>query len=182
MIIELLITCILVIGFGLFDHFSSVYAFKLYNKKLKNYYEYESFEVNPVQKRYVEKGKYNFKHLIGLLMICGLLVISYYSGTNEFKFFQGFGLSIFGYIVSRNIRKLIIYHYFNKNSKALIGKVKETYRYTLDRMVAEAIGLIIFLLILFIFIPSYFTFGVLCGPFFFIFCSLNWKKKYMKKQ
>lgn len=178
MLIVLFITIILILSFGLFDYFSSRFAFKLYSKKLKNYYEYEIFELNPYQRDSVEGGKYNLWHLIGLLFICALLSISYYIGFNEFSFFQGFSVSFFGYIVSRNVRTLIIYHKFNNNPKALIGKVKETYFYTLDRLLGEVIGVTIFLLIIFVFIPSFFTFGLVLGPLLMLFQGKKWKKKY----
>ena len=182
MVYDLLITCVLIIVFGLFDHFSSVYAFKLYSKKLKDYYEYEIFELNPYQRESVEGGRYNSLHFVGLLFLCALLTGSYFSGPNEFAFFQGWGLSLFGFIVSRNIRTLIIYHKFNKNPEPFIGKVKETYLYTLDRLVGEVIGITLFLFLIFAFIPSFFTLGFALGPLLLLLKVRSWKKMYIKKQ
>ena len=149
---------------------------------MKNYYEYEIYELNPYQRDSVERGKYNPWHFISLLFICALLTGLYFSGPNEFAFFQGWGLSLFGFIVSRNIRTLIIYYRFNKNPKPLIGKVKETYLYTLDRMVGEVIGITFFLILIFAFIPSFFTLGFALGPLPLLLKARGWKKHYLKEK
>lgn len=166
------------------DYFLSLKQIRLYEVKYHKYIEYQYLELNPFQRESVETGRYNFKHFLYVLFLLAIVYLVHFLGSNNiFKFtaktffiFQGILFSTFIYINSRHVQNIIIFNAVNQNPSMLSGKLKQKYIFSIKASSAHAVGTFLLLFTVFIFNPSYFTFGFALGPLLILYAHKKWVK------
>jgi len=166
------------------DYYLTLVGFKLYKSGYNKHVEIESYELNPRFRKSISKGQYSWHHLF--FVIVGLLVLwgSHYLGNLEvygfsmstFYMLQGMLFSAFVYINTKHIQNILLFRLVRDNPYLLSGKLKQKLLFSLKAGQYGAISTAMLLFFVFIFVPSYFTFGVFLGPLVILFGQWKWQK------
>ena len=127
-------------------------------------------------------------HLFNVILVSLVIYSIYYLSTknillvakNTFVTVQGAIFSTFIYINSRHIGNILTFKAIDENPNLLSGKIKQSYLFALRLSQIDAYGASIILFFVFIFMPSYFTFGFMIGPLITAFKHKAWVRKYLK--
>jgi hypothetical protein len=165
-------------------------GFKFYEKAYSKKVKVESYELNPMFKKSVKKRRYSFRHLFSMIIVSVFLYLIHYFGTNDmlgfrmgtFFLIQGMLFSMLIYINSRHIQNIILFSYIEKNPSVLSGKVKYSYKFSLKASSAGLVGIFIVLFAVFLFVPSFFTFGFALGPLIMLIKQKFWLMGYDEKK
>ena len=183
------VTVFLVAVLMFLDYFLTIKSFKLAEQGYTKHIRLETMELNPNLRGSVDRKKYSWKHFLGVIFAAVVIYLFYYLGKNNLIFstdtyfmFQGMILSIFIFINASHVRNLIIFNVIKKDKSLLSGKLKQSHLFSLKSTMADAIKVFIVLISLFLFSPSYFTFGFAIGPLLLFFKGKSWMKKHLKEK
>ena len=172
------LTIVIAIFLGVLDHFLTIKGYRLYKQGYIQYVELRYYELNPLWRENIEKSEYDYKHFLLWILIGILIYVIYILDINAFYFIQGAILSLYIVVNARHIKNLVVFSAVKKNPALLSGKLKTTYLFSLKNASAEMFGILIVLLFLFVFSPSFFTFGVVVGPLFILLNIMIWTRKH----
>lgn len=184
------ITIILIVILMFLDYFLTIKSIDLAKQGYSKYIKVESYELNPLFKESVNKMQYSLKHFLGVVFVSVIVYAFYYSSVHDILFFnmngyfmfQGIISSIFIFINASHIRNLIVFNTIKKDKSLLSGKLKQKHLFSLKSYIAESIKLFIILFSLFLFSPSYFTFGFALGPLLIANKNRAWIKKHLRER
>lgn len=188
--LENIYAIIILVAFLMFsDYFLTLKYTKLAKEVLAKHVEIEEYELNPNFQKNIREGKYNFRHLFGIIRDCLGLVILYFfvskiSSTFYYALFHFMEGVILGEIIIINafhIGQILEMTHLKKNPSLLVGKWKYSYLYSLVKEKYRTISLSVFIFLLLILNPSAFIFGVLVSQLFSLLTLKAWKKQYLQK-
>ena len=133
----------------------------------------------------ISSNKYNLIHLISVVFIAVLLAVVYFLSTSQKLYFNigtydlliGMLVSMFAFINSKHLFNLMIFKEIKKNPSILSGKIMQSYEYSIKTSIAQALTTSFVLFFVFVFSPSYFTFGFFLGPLVIALKMKKWGKK-----
>ncbi len=167
------------------DYYLTLKGFRLYKEGYSKHVEAESYELNPIFMKSISSNKYNLIHLISVVFIAVLLAVVYFLSTSQKLYFNigtydlliGMLVSMFAFINSKHLFNLMIFKEIKKNPSILSGKIMQSYEYSIKTSIAQALTTSFVLFFVFVFSPSYFTFGFFLGPLVIALKMKKWGKK-----
>lgn len=174
------LTMALLFVFGLLDYRMTLIAKKIRERKHAEFFEWEQFEMNPKWQDTINKGKYDIKHFFLLIGLAIVTIISY--GIHEYLFltWQGAIFTFYFLIIGNHIRRIHLFRIVEKNPEMLSGKIKLSYLFLLQSSKSLIIAFIFILTLVFIFSPSFFTFGAILGALLLFSTISGWIKDQRK--
>ena len=169
-------TMALLFVFGLLDHRMTIMAKKLREKKHAEFFEWEQFEMNPVWQDTINKGKYSYKHFLLMVLLAIMTYILFVVHENLFLTWQGVIFSFYFIIICNHIRSMHLFKVVEKHSELLSGKMKMSYLFLLQSSKSLIIAFIFIFTLVFIFSPSFFTFGSILGSLLLYSTICKWIK------
>ncbi|MEW6408373.1 MAG: hypothetical protein AB1465_06840 [Patescibacteria group bacterium] len=164
------------------DYFLTLKYTKLAKEVLTKHVEIEEYELNPNFQKNIREGRYNFRHLFGIIFLSIILTFLYYLRLPFlFHFIEGIILGDFVIIDAFHIGRILELRYLKKNPSLLIGKMKHDYLYSLVKAKYHTIGLLTFIFLLVILVPSTFLLGVLTSQLLALLTLKDWRRKYLRK-
>ncbi|HLC60268.1 MAG TPA: hypothetical protein VJJ52_02460 [Candidatus Nanoarchaeia archaeon] len=189
MIENVYVTLSLIVILMFLDYFLTIKSVKLAEQGYTKCIKLETLELNPNFRNNVDKKKYSWKHFLGVIFTTIIIYLFHYLGKNNIIFsmntyfmFEAMLFSIFIFINSSHIRNLIVFDAVIKDKSLLTGKLRQKHLFSLKSTMADAFKVFIILMFLFLFVPSYFTFGFALGPLLLVFKNISWTKKYLKEK
>lgn len=183
------ITILFVAALMFLDYYLTIKSLKLAEQGYTKHIRLETLELNPSLRGSVDRKKYNWKHFLGVIFAAVVIYFFYYLAKNNLVFsmdtyfmFQGMMLSIFIFINASHMRNLIVFSTIKKDKTLLSGKLKQKHLFSLKSTMADAIKVFVILISLFLFSPSYFTFGFATGPLLLVLKGKSWIKKHLKEK
>ncbi|MEW6408440.1 MAG: hypothetical protein AB1465_07205 [Patescibacteria group bacterium] len=179
----------LVIILSFLDYFLTLKYVKLAKEVLAKHVEIEEYELNPNFQKNIREGKYNLRHLRGIIRDCLVLVVLYFfvskiSSTFYYTLFHFAEGIVLGEIIITNsfhIGQILEIKYLKSNSSLLSGKWKNSYLYSLTKERYRTISLLVLVFLLLILKPSTFIFGVFISQIFALLTLKIWRKQYLRK-
>lgn len=153
-------------------------------KKYGEHFIIETYELNPVWKKDVDKIKWiNYRHLIlVVLMTVFFYFLSLFGNEILYNWLSGFFLTLFGMINGRHISNLFLFKYVSTHPAEISGKVYMNHQLTLKISQYQLIILAVPILILTIRNPNSFNIGGLSSCILLFIAHLIWLIRYKKGQ
>jgi Na+/melibiose symporter-like transporter len=140
---------------------------RCYEKNCKDLIEYEQYELNPFWQDSVAKGNYGIKHFVFLIILCFAVFLLWYGGERSkqiFYFCVGFISCIFIIANFLHLQSILFFKYIGKNKNAVKGKIKYSYRASLEFASNRYFTFGMIILFIYIFAPNSFTLGASVAP------------------
>lgn len=185
MITNIWITIGIIVFLMLLDYYLTLKGFRLYSKEYSKKVKSESYELNPMFRKAVKKFKYNYLHLVSMIMVSFFVWLVYFmaglSGNYTFFFLlQGMVFSMFAYVNSKHVQNILTIKAVNKKPAMIKGKTTYSLEFSLKSGIIQTFSLFLILLFVFIMVPSAFTLGFAIGPIVLILKQRKWLGKAKK--
>lgn len=167
------------------DYYLTLKGAKLYREGFSSHIKAENYELNPMFQKSIQAFKYDKRHFISMVMVSVLIYFLYFLAGKNGNFFPqqqitlipGIFFTIFLYVNANHLRNITLFKVVKQNPTILRGQVEQDYLYALKNGEAQILVVFIPLLVIFIFTPSYFSFGALLGLGAVYSQLRGWKKK-----
>ncbi|UCE39419.1 MAG: hypothetical protein JSW00_09415 [Thermoplasmata archaeon] len=156
------------------DYWLTLISQKYFDKYGSKYLQVESLELNPTFQKSIKEGKYNPKHLLGIIFVIFCLIITFYLKSLNlnifgfdlgffYEFLVGFFILIFVSINSGHIQSIFYLNFIGKHPNVIEGRIRRemSLQYYIRMLSFFSISFI--LLFILIFNPTIFIFGGLIG-------------------
>lgn len=165
------------------DYYLTIIGKKLRDKEYFKYFTSEEYELNPVWQKDINKLKmFNYKHI---LAVC-LITLYFYLASNLmrvtlFDFFYGAIFILYTFIITRHLQNIFTYKLSLKHPEFLSGKLVINQIYTLKISQYQTIFFAVFLLLINIWVQSWFLFGGFAGLLVLYLIQFTWIRRFKQK-
>ncbi|MEJ0021832.1 MAG: hypothetical protein WDN47_04665 [Candidatus Doudnabacteria bacterium] len=166
------------------DFYLTIKGARLYTQGYSEHIKADNYEMNPMFQKNVAEFKYNFRHLLYVVLVSLLIYLFYYLSqkniiynSQSFAIIPGLLFTTMVYINANHLRNIVIFKALKKNPNMLKGQIEQTYLYSLKTAQAQLLVLLLPLLVILIMSPSYFVLGGVIALIGSYFTHRRWKKK-----
>jgi hypothetical protein len=166
----------------LLDFYLTIKGQQYYRKYGIKHLKFGAYELNPLWRKTIRKGKYNYLHLIAIIFVI-ISIISIYSIDETlfiYEFLIGFILISSSYILTRHIENLTYFWYIGTHPKSIKGLIIKKPDLIYFQSIVTTISLFLLLFIIYIFYPSIFILGGLIFSLLFMLVQFGWYKRLKK--
>jgi hypothetical protein len=165
----------------LLDYFLTVWGAVLSEKKYRQHFKIEHYELNPIwQKSIARKQWFNPKHLgiVSAIMVLCLLWSHGWTGRDDgAEGMFGFIIISLGSIIGHHVSNIFMFYYLVRHPECVSGEVTMSHLLVLHMSQFRFFALFFPLVLISIFSPSPFVMGGLCSQIVFFIVSLVWTAK-----
>lgn len=163
------------------DYFLTVCGAVLSEKKYRQHFQFENYELNPLwQKDMARKRWFNPKHLTIVAIVLGFCFVWSNAWTDDDIVSEG----LFGYltilftsVIGTHVGNILTFRYINRHSESVFGEIKMNHPLMLHISLFRLIGLLLVLTAVAIFSPTPFILGGLCSLIMLSIVKLFWIAK-----
>ena len=168
----------------LLDYYLTVCGAVLSEKKYRQHFRIEHYELNPVwQKTIAQKRWFNPRHLLLTIGLSGILIFLTETGFEPLtQWLLGVLLVLYGMIIGRHLSNLLLFHYVCQKPETLTGAVTMSHTLVLSISLYQTIILLIPFILLTLFSPSLFVVGGLTGLLLFMGVQRVWLWRANRRQ
>ena len=165
------------------DYYLTLAGKKLRDKVYADQLTSEEYELNPVWQKDVNKlKKFNYKHLLAIILITGYFYFaSLLLKDDIFFLIYGALFVLYIYIIARHVQNILTYRFINKEPSQLSGKIYLGHLFSLKTSLYQTFTTGLLMLILSAWTQSWFILGGASGLLLFCVTQLRWIKRYKRK-
>ena len=165
------------------DYYLTLAGKKLRDKVYADHLTSEEYELNPVWQKDVNKlKKFNYKHLLAIILITGYFYFaSLLLKDDIFFLIYGALFVLYIYIIARHVQNILTYRFINKEPSQLSGKIYLGHLFSLKTSLYQTFTTGLLMLILSAWTQSWFILGGASGLLLFCVTQLRWIKRYKRK-
>src|SRR6185503_13549189 len=114
------------------DFYLTIKGAKLYKQGFSDHIKVDNYELNPMFQKNIIDFKYNYRHLLSVILVSILIYLFYFlsqrypSNSQSFEVIPGLLFILMGYINANHLRNIMIFKAVNKNPGMLKGQVEQT--------------------------------------------------------
>ena len=165
------------------DYLLTIQGYILYKKYYAEYYELESYELNPLWRKAVERRKkFNSKHITLTALIVILLIILIQ--LNKDIYMLVIGIAIFPYLMInlRHLQNILLFLHF-KTRRDVEGHIKITLTYGIKQASITYLIYTLFFTFIFLVDPTWVFLGGAIGfGLFYIKYTMAYRRRIRKKE
>jgi hypothetical protein len=174
----------LIISLSILDYLLTLKAKKDFEKELGENIHLENFELNPIWQKSIKQGKYNFKHLLTLIILTIIIVYIYYDDDSKilYEFFVGFFLILLVIVNTQHIQNIAISSFKKEHPTEIEGGVKLSMGSLYYTSMLSQLSMALLLIFVLFFNPSIFLFGGIMGILVYNLKQYSWYQNAMKEK
>jgi hypothetical protein len=163
------------------DYFLTVWGAILSEKKYRQHFKFENYELNPIwQKSIAQKKWFNLKLLLIVLVVAGFCFIWSIGWMQDDIFSEGlFGFFVIlsSSLIGYHLTNILTFNYVARHSESISGEVVMSHLMILKMAQFRTIGLLFVFIVVTLFSPTAFVIGGLCSQIFLMFTEARWFAK-----
>ena len=138
---------------------------KYYKQHLKKHIESESYELNPIWQKSIREAKYDYRHLIGVIIVVILIMYIYYYGRSKilYEFIIGLVVILNIAVLSKHIQNIAIYKFIGRYPKSVEGKMQINMGLSYYTSMMFYFSFLLLLVVILLFTQTIFILGGLIG-------------------
>ena len=168
------------------DYYLTLVGYVLYEKKYAEHFNIDHYELNPVWQNVITKKKwFSPRHLIGTILFTILLVYALeFDDKPEIlvEFLLGFFLVGSGILIGNHFNNILMLWHVIRKPEVVSEQISLDHGYSLSRSMYKYVGVLVPLLIISLFTPSYFVIGGTLSCALQMVVHLVWMLIYRLKQ
>lgn len=159
------------------DYYLTLWGAKLAEQGYRAHFKSESYELNPVWRADVGRGRlFNPRHLILAVVLTALL---WWAGEVDFApwFFPamfGMVLGAFVPIISQHIGNIYLFDYLRRHPEEVQGEATFSMRYAIVGSIAHGFAVLALLLVVAVLTQAPVVYGMLAGAGVLTLARFNW--------
>ena len=164
------------------DYYLTILGYYLSNKKYREFFAVEHYELNPeLQKPIYQRKLFNPRHLL-LVFLTGFLLylINFITTYCYYQMVVGAFSVLFTVMLGRHMFNILTFLYVIKNSDLLSGQVTLSYRFSLKISQYLVLPSLLPMLLVCVIFPHPFVFGGILGIAILYFIHIIWLHKAKK--
>jgi len=159
------------------DYILTIVGNRLKNKKYSEYFVFDSYELNPLHKKNMEKNKvFNFWYIFASVFLSlAVYTVTVYGRENLAEFMAGGLLIHYTILISRHLSNIITFSVFKRKNSLVEGRIRLSGKYLLLISRLNYMSFAVVLAVISIFSFSYFVLGGLVMSILMFFAHFLWE-------
>jgi len=163
------------------DYFMTVWGAILAERKYRQHFKIEHYELNPLWQKHIRQKKwFNPKHLALVALMtafCFLLSSGLTAGDFVSQGLFGYLTILFASVIGTHLNNILLFSYLDRNPGSISGEVTMSHTMMLSMAQFRVFGLLFVLGLLAIFSPTPFVIGGLLSQVAVVFVKWAWLVK-----
>lgn len=168
---------ILIFSLLILDFWLTLIGQKYYRKYAKKYIKIESYELNPLWKKSIRKGKYDFRHLIGVILLVSGIIYLFYIDRIVYEFVVGGYIIMWSNVLSQHIHNVAFYNFIGNHPNLIKGRIEYKIGLSYFTSMLTNFSIMLIILLILIFNNSIFLLGGFAFTSLFALVSYIWYRK-----
>ncbi len=163
------------------DYFLTVGGAILSEKKYRQHFKFENYELNPIwQKNIAEKRWLSPKFLLSVAAVtvfCFVWAIIWSEDDPVFEGLFGFCVVLSSSLIGYHLTNILTFNYLAHHADSISGEVVMSHLLILKMAQFRSMGLMFILIVVAVFSPTPFVVGGVCSQIFLVFIEARWFAK-----
>lgn len=174
----------LLISLSMLDFLLTLKVKKVFEEQIGENIQVENIELVPTWQKSIKQGKYDFKHLIILIIYTIIILYLYYNDDLKiiYEFVVGFIMILLVIVNTQHLQNIAISSFKKKHPKEIEGEIKPSMGFLYYTSMLSDISIALLLIFILFFNPSIFLLGGIMGILNHNIKTYDWYQKAMKKK